>query len=49
LGLASGVCASDAIGRIEALAKSLLHRSPDPASEAGGTNARQNPSAGNGG
>ena len=29
LGLASGVCASDAIGQIEALAKRMLRRSPD--------------------
>lgn len=29
LGLASGVCASDAIGQIEALAGRLLRRSPD--------------------
>ena len=29
LGLASGVCASDAIGQIEALATRLLRRSPD--------------------
>lgn len=29
LGLASGVCASDAIGQIEALARRILHRSPD--------------------
>jgi hypothetical protein len=29
LGLASGVCASDAIGQIEALARRMLRRSPD--------------------
>ena len=29
LGLASGVCANDAIGQIEALAKRMLRRSPD--------------------
>lgn len=49
LGLASGVCASDAIGRIEALAKGLLHGSPDPASAASGTNPAAKSAAGNGG
>jgi hypothetical protein len=29
LGLASGVCANDAIGQIEALARRMLRRSPD--------------------